>query len=501
MTLAVWFGVTTVILHHLSLAEFGLWTLSTTLAGYVPLLDLGIGDALTRYLAASRARDEPLEENRWIASAFRIYLALGALTLVLTALFAPIFHDLFHLPRHDQGLALPVVALAGLSTALSFPALTSLAVLQGIQRFDLVNIVSMASALISGVAIVVVLWLGGNVVALTAVSVPMQVLSQIPMVMFIRRAAPELSLRWSLADRDSTRSLVSFGLAQAVVRGSRQARTYCDEIIIGAIKSVRLVTPYSVVRRITQPAGDLSDQLLDTLLPLVAHLHAREDRSQLREVIVAGTRAAVGTCLLVGVSVSLLAEPFIRHWAGARYVTHSSIAPLLLTTAVVWAILAPAENLLAGMRRLRTPVLAGITAAVVKVALAVGLGLAFGVVGVAASGGLAALINAVPVLIEGIRVSEISAFKWARQALAPPGLAAGLAAAAVLGTRALLGEGSLIIVMLDGAAGSLVFAAVYLSLPPAALERTLLVRVLGPGFRRLRSGRAPRREDPGEGRR
>jgi O-antigen/teichoic acid export membrane protein len=486
VTLAVWFGVTTVILHHLNLATFGLWTLSTTLTGYLPLLDLGIGDALTRNVAAARARGEIVEVNRWVASGFRVFLVLGVLTLALTALVAPVFADVFHVPVAERGLAAPVVALSGLGAALAFPSITTLAILQGLHRFELVNIVGTASALITGTATVIVMWTGGNVVELVAVGVPMQVLSQIPMILFIRRAAPEIKLRLPLADRESTRALLSFGGAQALVRGARQLRWYCDEIVIGLISSVRLVAPYSTVRRLTEPAVNLSDQLLDTLLPLAADLNARGDRARMRDLLIVGTRAALGTFLLTGVSVALLAEPFVRYWAGARYVTHSSIAPLLIATGMLWAAMAPAENLLAGMARLRLPVIAGVVSAVSKLALAVGLGLAFGIVGVAVSGVLAGVINTAPVVVRGVHAADVSPRTMVRDSLAPPCVAAIAAVGAVLGSRAILGDGSLPIVMFDGAMGSLAFAAVYMSMPPAALEREVVTRLLGPLWARRR---------------
>ncbi len=160
LALAVWFLVTPVVLHHLGVAQYGLWVLASAIVAYAPLLDLGIGDAITRYVAAHRAQGDSLGASRFIAAGFWIYIVLAALTLALTVLLAPFFGGLFHLPKHERSLAGPVVALAGLNVAVAFPAITNLAVLRGIQRFDLVNIVGTGSTIVTGIVIVIVLHAG-----------------------------------------------------------------------------------------------------------------------------------------------------------------------------------------------------------------------------------------------------------------------------------------------------------------------------------------------------
>jgi O-antigen/teichoic acid export membrane protein len=494
VTLGVWFVVTPVILHHLGLVQYGLWVLSTTIVAYAPLLDLGIGDAITRYVAAHRARGDSAAASRFVAAGFWIYVALGILTLALTALLAPFFAGLFHLPPSERARAAPVLALAGLNVAVAFPAITNLAVLRGLQRFDLVNVVGAGSTILTGVAIVLVLQAGGDVVALAAIGAPMEILSQIPMIAFIRRTAPDLRLRIGRPHRPTLRAVLSFGAAQAVARGARQVRTRSDELIIGAMRPLRVLTPYSLVHRLSQPAGQLSDQLIDTLLPMAAELHASRDGTRLRELFLAGTRAALGSYLLFGISIAILAQPFLRVWAGPQYTSSGAIAPLLVAAGMFGAAMLPAENVLAGMGRLRTPVLASVAAAAVKVGLAVALTFAFGVVGVAIASVAAALLTFVPIVVSGMRTVGIPARKVIIEIWVPNLAPAAVAAAAALLVRKAAGAGSVPAVLLAGAAGSAAFLPVYLLMPATALERSVLIRLLA----RLKraTGSAGRRREP-----
>lgn len=494
-TLGVWFFVTPVILHHLGLAQYSLWVLATAIVAYAPLLDLGISDAITRYVAVHRVREDSLGASRFIAAGFWLYVVMAALTLVLTAVLFPFFAGLFHLPASQHAHAAPVLILAGLNVAVAFPAITNLAVLRGLQRYDLVNLAATGMTVLSGVVIVIVLKAGGNVVALAAIGAPMEILAQIPMLIFIRRAAPDLRLAPSLANRATVRTVLGFGAAQALARGARQIRVRSDEIIIGALRPLRLVAPYALVRRVSQTPGQLSDQLVDTLLPLAAQLHAQRDEPRLRELFLAGTRAAMGSYLLFGTSIALLADPFLHQWAGRQYTTSAALAPLLVAAGLFGPAFLPAENLLAGLGRLRIPVAASIAGAVLKLVLAVVLVIRFGVLGVAISSTVAAAFTFVPIAASGMRTVGVSISAALSQILVPVAVAAAAAAAAVLLCEHTVGSHSLPVVLFDGAAGSAAFLLVYLSMPSASLElaacRHALAR-LRAAARAQRGGSEPR---------
>jgi O-antigen/teichoic acid export membrane protein len=174
VTFGMWFVVTPVILHHLGGAQYGLWVLASTIVAYAPLLDLGIGDAITRYVALYHSGGDSDAASQVIAAGLWTYVVLALLTLALTAILVPFFPGLFNIPLGEHARAGPLLLLTGLNVAVSFPAITNLAVLRGLQRFDVANAVGVGATLLSGVAIVLVIEAGGNVVALAAIGTPVE---------------------------------------------------------------------------------------------------------------------------------------------------------------------------------------------------------------------------------------------------------------------------------------------------------------------------------------
>src|SRR6185295_17319773 len=82
VVLGVWFGLTPFIVHRLGATEYGLWVLVASLIAYGNLLDLGVGAAVTKYVAEFRARGRSEEASDLIATALCIYSVVGLLVVL-----------------------------------------------------------------------------------------------------------------------------------------------------------------------------------------------------------------------------------------------------------------------------------------------------------------------------------------------------------------------------------------------------------------------------------
>ncbi|HET9728349.1 MAG TPA: oligosaccharide flippase family protein, partial [Acidimicrobiia bacterium] len=470
VSLGVWFVVTPVLVHHLGSTQYGLWIIATAIVAYARVLDLGVGDAVTRHIAVYRAGTDEDRSSAVIIAALWIYSGLALVALALTALMVPLFTRIFDIPAADHGRAIAVLLLVGLNVACTLPAITSLAVLRGLHRFGYINIVSAASAVVMGTAIIIVVHAGGDVVAVAALGPPFELLAQIPMVLLIHRAAPDLRLRMRHPTRADTRLVLSFGAPQAIVRLAQQVRMQSDELFVGALQSTAQVTKYALTKRLTAVPVVLSDQFVDTLLPLSAELHATDDRARLQHLVIAGTRLATASCLLTGVSVALLAGPFLRAWVGPAYADVGAIAFALVLSRVFETAARPTESALIAGGTLRAPGTAAVISATLKIAAAIALGIAFGAIGIAAATLVSSLVYVVLIIGTGIRVFDVRRRDLTR-GLAPALIAAGAAVLAVFAGRLVIGADSLIAVLVDGALGCIAFSLAYAFLPSTAWER------------------------------
>jgi O-antigen/teichoic acid export membrane protein len=479
ITLGTWFLLTPFILDRLGASAYGLWALVASLLAYGTLLDLGVGAAVTKYVAELRAADQSEEASALIATALRIYCATGALVAaagVPLAFAVPALFDVSAAQAHD---ARWVVLLSALGLAVNLPATTAYAVLRGLQRYDLINVVGISATLTQAVATIVVLQAGWGVVGLAAIWAPLVLVWQAPLVLILRRVAPDLRFGLRGARRQMLSRVAGFSASLFVINGAGALKTKTDEIVIAGALPLAAVTPYSVARRLAELPTLITYQFVRVLMPLASHFHGLRDESRLRELYVASSRVTLALFVPVALGLCVLAGPFLTAWVGPRFAGDADIALLLVAAGAFDILMWPAMSLLqASEQHRRAAVFSGLSA-VLNLGLSLVLVRRMGVTGVAVGTLVATVAEALVVMPLAMRRYAIGARELVRDVLAPTLLPALPAAATLVLLRLALEPSSLPVIVLVGAAGGLVYAAGYLCSGASAGERLALRRLAG----------------------
>jgi O-antigen/teichoic acid export membrane protein len=474
LIMTVWFGLTPFIVHRLGAANYGLWVLVASMIAYGSLLDLGVGGAVTKYVAEFRACGRSAEASELIATALRMYCAIGVLVVAGSIPFAMAFPHVFHIAPHQQNAARWVVFLTGVAVAVQLPAATAYAVLRGLQRFDLNNVISVSATVAQAIGTVMVLVLGGGVIGLAAVSIPLTVLTQVPMQIVIRRVAPDLRFGWRGARRELLPTVASFSAALVVINSGAVVKTKTDEIVIAGALPVATVAPYSIARRVAELPTLLTYQFIRILFPLASELHGSGDGARIRRLYVAGTRVTLALFVPIAIALMVLAHPFLSAWVGPRYATDASVTVILVGAAMLDIAIWPAASLLQGTNGHRMLALFGATSALLNVGLSIVLVRIVGVTGVAIGTFVAAALEVLVVVPFAMQRYGIRLAHMVREALAPALLPAAPAVCALLLARATVAPSTVPAVVLVGALGGLVYAAGYLSFSASSAERHVL---------------------------
>jgi O-antigen/teichoic acid export membrane protein len=472
ITLGAGFLLTPVILHQLGAIHYGLWALVGSVVAYGSLLDLGIAGAVIKYVAAYRATGENEQAHSLVATALRLYSLLGLVAVAFSAVLAPIFPHLFNVLPHERALATALVLLSGISVGISIPCTLSIAVLRGLQRFDLVNLIGSIGTLLSLTAIVAVLRLGGGILGMVAVNIPVMLAMQVVSIWFINRAAPELRFGWRGAKRSWVRTILSFSSSLFVIDLATRLQTKTDEIVIGAFLPISSITPYSLARRLSEIAQILANQFMKVLLPLASELHAEDDRSRLRSLYTASTRLTLAIFLPIGCVLVILARAFLGVWVGAAYADYAHLVAILTLASLIVTSQWPAGAILQGMARHRLLAVTSTCTALANLALSIALLHPFGLTGVA-------LGTLIPTAAEGLgfvlpyamRVIGVSAAEALKEIFIPALLPAIPVAILLYALQQVVEPSSLLSIMVMAASGELVYMLGYLSVGASQVER------------------------------
>jgi O-antigen/teichoic acid export membrane protein len=142
------------VLHHLGDEAFGLWVLIFSITGYYGLFDLGIRSSIVRYVAKYWATGDVEEMNRLINTAIFSYGTIGIGAFLLTVIGSFYVEFIFHISGAVLSTARLLLLLVGGAISVGFPLGVFGGILEGLQRFYLLNLTSVVSTLLRALLIV-----------------------------------------------------------------------------------------------------------------------------------------------------------------------------------------------------------------------------------------------------------------------------------------------------------------------------------------------------------
>ena len=117
------FFYTPIVLKLLGQAEYGLYSLASSVIGYLSLLSFGFGNTITRYLSKYRAEGDMESERKTFGFFLMLYGGLSILVLIGGFFISKNAHIFFNQKLSDVELEKlrTLTVIMTVNTALSFP--------------------------------------------------------------------------------------------------------------------------------------------------------------------------------------------------------------------------------------------------------------------------------------------------------------------------------------------------------------------------------------------
>lgn len=172
-----------IMLRGLGVESYGLWIAALSVAGTVGLVDFGLGLSVTREVAASLSSTDGSEAGPFIRAAGTVFILIGIVGgIIIATLGLPLSSGL-HLAPANRPVAHAVFALAGVSFLADRLLAFTTAVLRGLRRFDITNLLATLAAALRAIGIIALIKVGSGAVA-------------VMMWQVVATAAPALAGQW-----------------------------------------------------------------------------------------------------------------------------------------------------------------------------------------------------------------------------------------------------------------------------------------------------------------
>jgi O-antigen/teichoic acid export membrane protein len=386
VNIAVGFFLSPFVLHHLGDDAFGLWILIFSLTGYYGIFDFGIRSSLVRYVSKFQATGDKEHLARLLNTSLFIYTCLGLVLMVPTVLGSFYVDRFFHIPTaflHDAKI---LFFMVGTCIAVGFPLGMSGGILEGLQRFYLLNSTNIVGTLIRAALIIYFLHRGFGLltVAFITMSMPLA-MSAIRGV--IAQRLVTVPYGWRYVDRESFKQVANYGSVTFMIIVAARLRFKSDAVIIGTFLSAAAITRFSIGSRLVDYAGETVSSLAQIFTPMASQFHATGDYDGLRKIFISGNRACAFIMFPISVALIVMGKSVIEAWVGPRYISSYIILLIALIPATLYNAQTTSNRILFGMsmhKALATVVLIeGVSNIILSVALVRPLGIIGDTIGTA----------------------------------------------------------------------------------------------------------------------
>ena len=380
VNIAVGFFVYPFILHHLGDDASGLWTLIYSFTGYYGIFDFGIRSSLIRYVSKFRATGDKDELTRLINTSLFTYACVGLALLIPTTLGVFYVDRVFQIPASFSHDARVLFLMVGYATALGFPLGISGGILEGLQRFDLINWANISSTLLRAALIIYVLNHGLGLLSVALITVSLPLISSAALSVFAHRLLA-ISYGWKYVGWGTLRQVAGYGSVTFIIIVAARLRFKTDAIIIGTFLSAAAITHFTIGARLVDYAAEVVSSMAQIFTPMSSHYHATGNFDQLRRIFVAGNRACALIMFPMTVAFVVMGKSVIEAWVGPRYITSYIILLIVLIPSTFYEAQSTSNRLLFGMSLHRSLAYVVLLEGIANVILSIVLVRPLGIVG------------------------------------------------------------------------------------------------------------------------
>jgi O-antigen/teichoic acid export membrane protein len=238
--------------------------------------------------------------------------------------------------------------------ALGFPFGVFGGVLEGLQRFYLLNFTGICSTTVRALLIVLALRHGQGLLTVALITVSMPLVSGLVNGIVVHRILP-LRLAITNVNRNSLRRIASYSSSTFIILVSWRLRFKTDAMVIGTFISSAAITYFAIGSRLVDYAGEVVSGLAQVFVPMSSKSDATGDLAGLRKIFVAGNRVCALVIFPMTAILVILGKSVIEAWVGARYVATSyPVLLVLLFPTTLMLAQSASGRVLFGMARHRT---------------------------------------------------------------------------------------------------------------------------------------------------
>lgn len=315
------FIYTPIMLEMLGQAEYGLYSLSNSVVGYLSLLSFGFGSTIVRYLSKYRAENDRERLEETYGFFLLLYGMLAILVLAGGMVISSHVNTIF-----DRGLQAGelqqmkvLVMIMAFNTALSFPLSVFSSVAIAHERYFFRKILDIISTVAGPIANLIALYLGYASVGMALAGTATQLLFAPISIVYCFKEI-KLRPRFAKLPKGLIREMIGFSVFVFIGSIVDMLFWATDKVILGMLASSVAIAVYNVGGTFNNMVMSLSTSISGVLVPKITGMVVTNtDKNQWTDLFIKVGRIQFLVIALIVSGFSVFGRVFIDLWAGPEY--------------------------------------------------------------------------------------------------------------------------------------------------------------------------------------
>lgn len=337
VTMLVTLVYTPLLIRMLGQSEYGLYALIVSFAGYLSILDMGLGNAIVRYIARNRALGNLDEESKLTGLFIKLFLIVGFVTILIGFTLAYNVDAIFGKGLTDSELdtAKIMIVILTFNFALSFPLSVFGAIIQAYEKFVFIKIAAMLKLILQPILILIVLMFNYGIVSMVLISSIINIVFLIINFVYCKKYL-NTKISFASIDKMLIKEILVYSSFVFLTVIVDKIYWQTDQVLLGIFKDTETVAVYALSIQFIAIFLTLSTAFSSLFLPKISMMVAKKiDSETLSNLFIKIGRIQY---LILGYVLSgfiIFGRQFIELWVGNDYKEAYIITLILLVPFMI----------------------------------------------------------------------------------------------------------------------------------------------------------------------
>ena len=411
---------TQLLIKKLGQSEFGLYSLVSSIIGYLTVLDLGFGNSIIVYTSRYRAQNKKEEEKKLHGMFKIIFIIIGIIAAILGLILFIFVDNIFGktMSNTELGKMKIMMLILSFNLLITFSFSIYNSIISAYEKFTYQKIVSIISSILKPLIMIPFLYLGFKSITMCIVITIVNVLVLLSNYLYCKNKL-KINTKFLGFDKAIFKTILGYSIWIFLGVIVDKINWSVDQFVLGSVSGTIAVSVYSIASTLNTLFINLSTAISGVLLPKMSKMIATKTSSKAltSEMIKVG-RIQYYIIFLMVSGLVIFGKQFIEIWLGKGFEESYYVSLILIIPVCFPLIQNLGISIMQAMNKYKFKSISTFIMAIINVIISIFLAKKYGAIGAALGTAIGLVIcNIILINVYYYKEIKINVFKFWKEIL------------------------------------------------------------------------------------